>query len=317
MKKWLVVLFGFGLMGIAEEHGTPSESPTGSPRPVETALSTPPVNVSHFLSQEVGKALIASEGDIKQAIQSLTGSSHEEAEKALGESLGVIKNHIPQVALVVEEKPALQKGEIKFIADVLTDVKWKENAKINQFLRDNPAIFCAYSQTPEGDFKRTCINVTELASKIMSRVTSGDLNGITQVVSEIKDTAVYEETIDFEQFGNVWAGKSPDEVYHWSLQKLEQIPIESKAINILGKAIALRNGFIKSITDSDFEKAEEYEERMRQFRDEVQDTQFNFERNSDNLKRNITVSGISGKELTSRLEKAKESSSSWWWWKKR
>ena len=65
MKKWLVVLFGFGLMGIAEDHGTPSESPTASARSVETPLSTPPVNVNQFLSQEVGKALIANQGDIK------------------------------------------------------------------------------------------------------------------------------------------------------------------------------------------------------------------------------------------------------------
>jgi hypothetical protein len=218
---------------------------------------------------------------------------------------------------VVEDKPALQEGEMKFIADVLTDAKWKENASLSQFLKDNPAIFCVYSQTPEGDFKRTCINVTELASKIMDRVAAGDLSGITQAVSEVKDTAIYEEIIDFEQYENVWAGKSPDEVYEWSLKKLEQIPIESKAINVLGKALALRNGFVKAITDSDFEKANEYEEKMRNFRDEQLEQQFNFEKKTDNLQRNITVSGLSSKELSSRIERAKESSNTWWWWKKR
>jgi hypothetical protein len=212
---------------------------------------------------------------------------------------------------------ALQEGEMKFIADVLTDAKWKENASLSQFLKDNPAIFCAYSQTPEGDFKRTCINVTELASKIMDRVAAGDLSGITQAVSEVKDTAIYEEIIDFEQYENVWAGKSPDEVYEWSLKKLEQIPIESKAINVLGKALALRNGFVKAITDSDLEKAIEYEEKMRNFRDEQLEQQFNFEKKTDNLQRNITVSGLSSKELSSRIERAKESSNTWWWWKKR
>ena len=226
----------------------------------------------------------------------------------MGEALGVIKDKVPQVTIVVEDKPALQEGEMKFIADVLTDAKWKENASLSQFLKDNPAIFCAYSQTPEGDFKRTCINVTELASKIMDRVAAGDLSGITQAVSEVKDTAIYEEIIDFEQYENVWAGKSPDEVYEWSLKKLEQIPIESKAINVLGKALALRNGFVKAI---------EYEEKMRNFRDEQLEQQFNFEKKTDNLQRNITVSGLSNKELSSRIERAKESSNTWWWWKKR
>jgi len=301
---------------LGENHQITSES-SPTERPVEATLPNANTPVSQFLSREVGKALIENKGDIKKAIQSLTGSTHEEAEKALGEALGVMKDHVPQVTLVVEDKPALQKGEMKFIADVLTDLKWKENASLSQFLKDNPAIFCAYSQTPEGDFKRTCINVTELAAKIMDRVVAGDLSGITQATLEVKDTAVYEETIDFDQFENVWAGKSPDEVYEWSLKKLEQIPIESKAITILGNMIALRNGFIKAVTDSDFEKANEYEEKMRNFRDEQLEQQFNFEKKTDNLKRNITVSGISSQELRSRVESAKESSSTWWWWKKR
>lgn len=136
---------------------------------------------------------------------------------------------------MVEDKPALQEGEMKFIADVLTDAKWKENASLSQFLKDNPAIFCAYSQTPEGDFKRTCINVTELASKIMDRVAAGDLSGITQAVSEVKDTAIYEEIIDFEQYENVWAGKSPDEVYEWSLKNWSKFPLNPKRLMFLEK----------------------------------------------------------------------------------
>jgi hypothetical protein len=316
MHKLLLFLLIFSFGCLAENHQiAPESSPTE--RPVEATVPNPTASVSQFLSQEVGKALINNQGDIKKAIQSLTGSTHEEAEKALGEALGVIKDKVPQVTIVVEDKPALQEGEMKFIADVLTDAKWKENASLSQFLKDNPAIFCAYSQTPEGDFKRTCINVTELASKIMDRVAAGDLSGITQAVSEVKDTAIYEEIIDFEQYENVWAGKSPDEVYEWSLKKLEQIPIESKAINVLGKALALRNGFVKAITDSDLEKAIEYEEKMRNFRDEQLEQQFNFEKKTDNLQRNITVSGLSSKELSSRIERAKESSNTWWWWKKR
>jgi hypothetical protein len=316
MHKLLLFLLIFSFGCLAENHQiAPESSPTE--RPVEATVPNATASVSQFLSQEVGKALINNQGDIKKAIQSLTGSTHEEAEKALGEALGVIKDKIPQVTIVVEDKPALQEGEMKFIADVLTDAKWKENASLSQFVKDNPAIFCAYSQTPEGDFKRTCINVTELASKIMDRVAAGDLSGITQAVSEVKDTAIYEETIDFEQYENVWAGKSPDEVYEWSLKKLEQIPIESKAINVLGKALALRNGFVKAITDSDFEKANEYQEKMRNFRDEQLEQEFNFEKKTDNLQRNITVSGLSSKELSSRIERAKESSNTWWWWKKR
>jgi hypothetical protein len=316
MHKLLLFLLIFSFGCLAENHQiAPESSPTE--RPVEATVPNATASVSQFLSQEVGKALINNQGDIKKAIQSLTGSTHEEAEKALGEALGVIKDKVPQVTIVVEDKPALQEGEMKFIADVLTDAKWKENASLSQFLKDNPAIFCAYSQTPEGDFKRTCINVTELASKIMDRVAAGDLSGITQAVSEVKDTAIYEEIIDFEQYENVWAGKSPDEVYEWSLKKLEQIPIESKAINVLGKALALRNGFVKAITDSDLEKAIEYEEKMRNFRDEQLEQQFNFEKKTDNLQRNITVSGLSSKELSSRIERAKESSNTWWWWKKR
>jgi len=316
MQKLLLFLLIFSFGCLAENHQiAPESSPTE--RPVEATVPNATASVSQFLSQEVGKALINNQGDIKKAIQSLTGSTHAEAEKALGEALGVIKDKVPQVTIVVEDKPALQEGEMKFIADVLTDAKWKENASLSQFLKDNPAIFCAYSQTPEGDFKRTCINVTELASKIMDRVAAGDLSGITQAVSEVKDTAIYEEIIDFEQYENVWAGKSPDEVYEWSLKKLEQIPIESKAINVLGKALALRNGFVKAITDSDLEKAIEYEEKMRNFRDEQLEQQFNFEKKTDNLQRNITVSGLSSKELSSRIERAKESSNTWWWWKKR
>ncbi|NBT58034.1 hypothetical protein EBT16_04540 [bacterium] len=316
MWKQIWIITVLCILGRAQDHGG-GEAPLNGERPVENTVQTSATSVSQFLSLEVGKALIENKGDIKKAVQSLTNSTHEEAEKALGEALGVIKDKMPQVALIVEDRPALQKGEMKFIADVLSDVKLKENAKVSQFLKDNPAIFCAFSQTPEGDFKRTCINVTELATKIMDRMTTGDLSGVFQVVSEIKDTAVYEETIDFEKYADVWAGKSADDVYEWSLNKLEQIPIESKAINILGKAIALRNGFIKAVTDSDLEKADEYVERMQQFRDELADQPFNFERKDKDISRNITVSGITPSELKSRVEKAKDSQNTWWWWKKR
>ncbi|NDD03539.1 MAG: hypothetical protein EB078_01420 [Proteobacteria bacterium] len=317
MKKWLVVLFGFGLMGIAEDHGTPSESPTASPRPVETPLSTPPVNVSQFLSQEVGKALIANQGDIKNTIKSLTGSTHEDAEQALAKALGIVNEQSrPGVTLVVEDKPALKGGEMKFIADVLSGAKLKENANLSEFLKDNPAIFCAFSQTPEGDFKRTCINVTELASKIMSRVSAGDISGISAAVSESVASEVYEEVIDFKKYEEVWAGKTPDEVYEWSLKKLDQIPIESKAITLVGNVLAMRNGFTKAIVDGDLDKAVEYEEKMKSYvwgnqnQEEV-----SVESNTDLVSRNIKVTGIGKNELQSRVQAAKKAPNPWWWWK--
>lgn len=314
MKAWLVI-FGFCWVGIAQNHGNPIDRTESSPRPVENTVSAPPVNVSQFLSQEVGKALIANQGDIKNTIKALTGSAHEEAEGALSKALGIVSEQGPPgVILVVEDKPALKGGEMKFIADVLSSARLKENANLSEFLKDNPAIFCAFSQTPEGDFKRTCINVTELASKIMSRVSAGDISGISAVVSESFATEVYEEVIDFKKYEEVWAGKTPDEVYAWSSKKLEQIPIESKAITLVGNVLAMRNGFTKAVVDGDLEKAVEYEEKMKNYvwgnNEEV-----SVESSTETVTRNIKVTGITKTELQSRVEAAKKAPNPWWWWK--
>jgi len=93
--------------------------------------------------------------------------------------------------------------------------------------------------------KRTCINVTELDSKIMSHVSTGDVSGILIAVSESVESGTYEEVIDFKKHEEVWSGKTPDQVYEWSLKKLVQIPIESKAITPVGNVLAMRNGFTK------------------------------------------------------------------------
>ena len=317
MMKRLVVIFGFCWIVSAENHGNPIDNTESSPRPVENTASAPPVSVSQFLSQEVGKALIANQGDIKNTIKALTGSTHEEAEGALSKALGILNEQGPPgVTLVVEDKPALKGGEMKFIADVLSGAKLKENANLSEFLKDNPAIFCAFSQTPEGDFKRTCINVTELASKVMSRVSAGDISGISAAVSESFATEVYEEVIDFKKYEEVWAGKTPDEVYAWSLKKLEQIPIESKAITLVGNVLAMRNGFTQAIGAGDLEKAVEYEEKMKNYvYGNTGDGEVIVDSNSDSLTRNIRVTGMTKTELQSRVQAAKKAPNPWWWWK--
>lgn len=311
----LLLSLVFCLVCSAEEHGIPLDNPRSSPRPVDNQVLSPPVNVSQFLSQEVGKALLANQGDIKNTIKSLTGSNHQEAEQALSKALGVLNEQGPPgVTLVVEDKPALKGGEMNFIADVLSGAKLKENANLSEFLKDNPAIFCAFSQTPEGDFKRTCINVTELASKIMSRVSAGDISGISAAVSECFATEVYEEVIDFKNYEAVWAGKTPDEVYDWSLKKLEQIPIESKAITLVGNVLALRNGFIRAMVDGDQDKAVEYEEKMKSY---VwgNNEELSVESSTEMVARNIKVTGITKNELKSRVESARKTPNPWWWWK--
>ena len=85
MWKLSLLLIFVAFWSFAEDHlSGPGITTSGHPEANLPKVTTP---VSQFLSQEVGKALIHTKGDIKQATKSLTGSTHEEAEKALGESL--------------------------------------------------------------------------------------------------------------------------------------------------------------------------------------------------------------------------------------
>ena len=208
--------------------------------------------------------------------------------------------------------------ELQFISNILADTKFKENADLVKFVKDNKPIFCAYELATNGrDIERTCIDVTRIAAEIFGAVKSGDFFTDQNIMANIKARVVYKERVDFDRYGKVWDGKSPDEVYAWTKDKLATLPIENSSIRLVGEAIAVRNAWIKAMAAGDEKTAIKYEEKMRDLREHSADQkrvlQYNNADNKENLaKRFIQIFNLSENELKKRVSNYNESQKPWW-----
>lgn len=208
--------------------------------------------------------------------------------------------------------------ELQFISNILADTKFKENVDLVKFVKDNQPIFCAYELAPNGwDIERTCIDVTRIAAEIFAAVKSGAFFTDPNIMANIRASVVYKELVDFDKYGKAWEGKSPDEVYTWSKDKLATLPIENSSIRLVGEAIAVRNAWIRAMTIGDEKTAIKYEEKMRDLRNHSPDQKrvleySNVENKESVVKRLIRIFNLSENELKQRVNNYNEAQKPWW-----
>ena len=208
--------------------------------------------------------------------------------------------------------------ELQFISNILADTKFKENADLVKFVKENKPIFCVYELAANNwDIERTCIDVTRIAAEIYGAVKSGAFFSDPNIMQTIKARVVYKELVDFDKIGKVWEGKSPDEVYAWSKAKLANLPIENSAIRLVGEAISLRNAWIHAMAMGDEKAAIRYEEKMRDLRNHSPDQRrvieySNVDKKESLVTRLIRIYNMSDNELKKRVEAYEESQKPWW-----
>jgi hypothetical protein len=265
-------------------------------------------------------------GDIKKTIEALEASGQEG--EAIKRSL---KDHLAKLQEMNDEHDlnidfhldAEQAGEeLRFISNILADTKFKENVNISQFLRDNTPVFCVYELAENGfDLERTCINVAAVAADVFGAITSGEFFRDENILNTITARVAYKETVDFDKYAQVLAGKTPDEVYQWSKAKLDLLPIENSAIRLVGEAIAIRNAWIQAMADGDFDAAERYEQMGWDLRGDQGDYKrvLEYQTKDDQqtvVGRLVRIYNLSFNELKSRVDAYNGSSKSWWqFWK--
>jgi hypothetical protein len=208
--------------------------------------------------------------------------------------------------------------ELQFISNIVADTKFKENADLVKFVKDNKPIFCAYELAPNGwDIERTCIDVTRIAAEIFGAVKSGAFFTDANIMDSIKARVVYKELVDFDKYGKAWEDKSPDQVYAWSKERLATLPIENSSIRLVGEAIALRNAWIKAMVNGDEATAIKYEDKMRDLKNHSADEKrvleySNVENKESVVKRLIRIFNLSENELKQRVNNYNESQKPWW-----
>ena len=265
-------------------------------------------------------------GDIKKTIEALEASGQEgEAIKdGLKDYLAKLQQFNDEQGLNIDFHLDAERAgeELRFISNILADTKFKENISLSKFLRDNTPIFCVYELADNGfDLERTCINVASVASDVYAAILSGEFFRDKDILKNITARVAYKETVDFDKYAQVLAGKSPDEVYQWSKQKLDLLPIENSAIRLVGEAISIRNAWIQAMSNGDFEAAERYEQMGWDLRGDQGDYKrvLEYRTKDDQLTvvgRLVRIYNLSFNELKARVDAYNESSKSWWqFWK--
>jgi hypothetical protein len=282
--------------------------------------------VANGMAQFFAELYAKNGGDIKKTIEALEASGQE------GEAIKLsLKDHLAKLQEMNDEHDlnidfhldAEQAGEeLRFISNILADTKFKENVNISQFLRDNTPIFCVYELAQNGfDLERTCINVAAVAADIFGAIASGEFFRDKNILKTITARVAYKETVDFDKYAQVLAGKTPDEVYQWSKKKLDLLPIENSAIRLVGEAISIRNAWIQAMADGDFEAAERYEQMGWDLRGEQGDYKrvLEYQTKDDQqtvVGRLVRIYNLSFNELKSRVDAYNASAKSWWqFWK--
>jgi hypothetical protein len=282
--------------------------------------------VANGMAQFFANLYAKNKGDIKKTIAELdaSGPEGEAIKKNLTDHLSKIKQINDEHGLNIQfELDAAAAGEeLKFISNILADTKFKENVDLVKFLKDNTPVFCVYELADNGfDLERTCINIAAVAADIFGSITSGEFFRDQNILQTVTARVAYKETVDFDKYAQVLAGKTPDEVYQWSKQKLDLLPIENSAIRLVGEAISIRNAWIQAMANGDFDAAERYEQMGWDLRSEQGDYKrvLEYQTRDDQLTvvgRLVRIYNLSFNELKSRVEAYNTSSKSWWqFWK--
>lgn len=282
--------------------------------------------VANGMAQFFANLYAKNRGDIKKTIAEIdaTGREGEAIKKQLTDHLSKIKQFSEEHELNIEfELDAESAGEeLRFISNILEDTRFKENVNLVKFLQDNTPVFCVYELADNGfDLERTCINIASVAVDVFASIASGEFFRDESILQTITARVAYKETVDFEKYAEVLAGKTPDEVYQWSKQKLDLLPIENSAIRLVVEAISIRNAWIQAMSDGDFDAAERYEQMGWDLRGEQGDYKrvLEYETRDDGqtvVGRLVRIFNLSTNELDARVKAHNAESKSWWqFWK--
>jgi len=282
--------------------------------------------VANGMAQFFAELYAKNGGDIAKTVKQLeaSGQEGEAVKKQLLDYLSTVQQINDEHKLNIDFHFNAEKAgeELRFISNILADTKFKENADLSKFLKENAPIFCAYELANNGwDIERTCINVAAVAADVYGAIISGEFFRDKNIIKTITARVAYKETVDFEKYAQVLAGKTPDEVYQWSKQKLDLLPIENSAIRLVGEAISIRNAWIQAMTRGDFEAADRYEQMGWDLRSEQGDYKrvLEYQTRDDQqtvVGRLVRIYNLSFNELKARVDAYNASSKSWWqFWK--
>jgi len=282
--------------------------------------------VANGMAQFFANLYAKNRGDIKKTIAEIdaTGREGEAIKKQLTDHLSRIKQFNAEHELNIEfEFDGESAGEeLRFISNILEDTRFKENVNLVKFLHDNTPVFCVYELADNGfDLERTCINIASVAVDVFASISSGEFFRDESILKKITARVAYKETVDFDKYAQVLAGKTPDEVYRWSKQKLDLLPIENSAIRLVVEAISIRNAWIQAMSDGDFDAAERYEQMGWDLRGDQGDYKrvLEYETKDDGqtvVGRLVRIFNLSTNELDARVKAHNAESKSWWqFWK--
>ena len=282
--------------------------------------------VANGMAQFFAELYAKNGGDIKKTIEALeaSGQEGEAVKRTLKEHLSNLHQINDEYRLNIDFHLNAEKAgeELRFISNILADTKFKENVSLSKFLRDNTPVFCVYELAQNGfDLERTCINVAAVAADVFGAIASGEFFRDDNILNTITARAAYKETVDFDKYAQVLAGKTPDEVYQWSKKKLDLIPIENSAIRLVVEALSIRNAWIQAMADGDFEASERYEQMGWDLRGEQGDYKrvLEYQTKDDQqtvVGRLVRIYNLSFNELKARVDNYSASSKSWWqFWK--
>lgn len=322
MRSSLVVLvFGAAVAFAGCKHRPVPESS----RLMDDATSPDPANqdaVGNALAQTFAAIYAEHKGDLSAAVKAIQADDNlgKEVKKLLLEKIAALRGASARGDINIDFVMDLESAdkELQFISNILADTKFKENADLVKFVKENKPIFCVYELAANNwDIERTCIDVTRIAAEIYGAVKSGAFFTDKNIMSTIKARVVYKELVDFDKIGKVWEGKSADEVYAWSKDKLATLPIENSAIRLVGEAISLRNAWIRAMAVGDEASAIKYEEKMRDLRNHSPDQKrvieySNVEQRESLVTRLIRIYNLSENELKKRVKDYEESQKPWW-----
>ncbi len=292
-----------------------------------TADSTPPDPsnqdvIGNALAQTFAEIYAKHKGDLGAAVKAIQADDQmgQAVKNALLKKIELLKGASARKDIDIDFVMSFEEAdkELQFISNILADTKFKENADLVKFVKENKPIFCVYELAGNNwDIERTCIDVTRIAAEIYGAVKSGAFFTDPNIMQTIKARIVYKELVDFDKIGKVWEGKSPDEVYAWSKAKLANLPIENSAIRLVGEAISLRNAWIHAMAMGDEKAAIRYEEKMRDLRNHSPDQRrvieySNVDKRESLVTRLIRIYNMSDNELKKRVEAYEESQKPWW-----
>jgi hypothetical protein len=292
-----------------------------------TADSTPPDPsnqdvIGNALAQTFAEIYAKHKGDLGAAVKAIQADDQmgQAVKNALLKKIELLRGASARKDIDIDFVMTFEEAdkELQFISNILADTKFKENADLVKFVKENQPIFCVYELAANNwDIERTCIDVTRIAAEIYGAVKSGAFFTDPNILDTIKARVVYKELVDFDKIGKVWEGKSPDEVYAWSKDKLAGLPIENSAIRLVGEAISLRNAWIHAMAMGDEKAAIRYEEKMRDLRNHSPDQRrvieySNVDKKESLVTRLIRIYNMSDNELKKRVESYEESQKPWW-----